>query len=151
MTIAKRMQFAPARTSPAATRATGSVLVLLQMEAFLELALAVAVYRHLGGTWLMFAILFAVPDVSLAGYFANRRIGAALYNLGHTYVAPVLLAAAGFLTATPVLYLLALIWAAHIGFDRLIGAGLKYEAAFTATHLHWKAPSSSAHMAEAAE
>ena len=30
---------------------------------------------------------------------------------------------------------LALIWAAHIGFDRMLGLGLKYEAGFTFTHL----------------
>ena len=30
---------------------------------------------------------------------------------------------------------LALIWAAHIGFDRLLGYGLKYGAGFGFTHL----------------
>ena len=30
---------------------------------------------------------------------------------------------------------LALIWLSHIGFDRLIGYGLKYETAFKDTHL----------------
>ncbi len=33
---------------------------------------------------------------------------------------------------------IALIWAAHIGFDRLVGYGLKYSEAFGATHLGWK-------------
>jgi hypothetical protein len=28
--------------------------------------------------------------------------------------------------ATPLFYSLALIWAAHIGFDRMVGYGLKY-------------------------
>ncbi len=134
---------APSQDSPISAGATGSVLVLLQAEALIEMALAVAVYRHLGGTWLMFAILFVVPDVSMAGYLANPRIGAALYNPGHTYIAPALLAVAGFLTATPLLYLVALIWTAHIGFDRMIGAGFKYATGFSATHLRWKAPSTS--------
>jgi len=149
MTKTKRAQSAPSQASPTSAGATGSLLVLLQAEAFIELALAVAVYRHLGGTWLMFAVLFAVPDVSMAGYIANPRIGAALYNLGHTYIVPALLAVAGFLMATPLLYLVGLIWTAHIGADRMIGAGLKYTTAFRTTHLRWKAPSNSGSVAEA--
>ena len=38
----------------------------------------------------------------------------------------------------PALFTPALIWAAHIGFDRLMGYGLKYETAFGATHLGWR-------------
>jgi len=30
---------------------------------------------------------------------------------------------------------MALIWAAHIGFDRFLGYGLKYPVAFRVTHL----------------
>jgi hypothetical protein len=116
----------------------GSVPVLLRAEALVELALAISAYRHVGGGWPMFAVLFLVPDISMLGYLANPRIGAHVYNLGHTYIAPTLLALAGFMTATPLLYSLALIWAAHIGFDRLLGYGLKYPAAFGATHLSWK-------------
>lgn len=118
--------------------ASGSVLVLLQGEAVVEMLLAVAGYRHLGGTWLMFALLFAVPDVSMAGFLVSPRCGARLYNLGHTYVAPALLAAMGVLVAVPILPLLALIWTAHIGVDRAIGAGLKYGTGFGFTHLRSK-------------
>jgi hypothetical protein len=39
--------------------------------------------------------------------------------------------------AAPLLYGPALVWAAHIGFDRLLGYGLKYPAAFGVTHLGW--------------
>jgi hypothetical protein len=35
----------------------------------------------------------------------------------------------------PICVAIALIWAAHIGFDRLLGYGLKYPTAFTDTHL----------------
>jgi hypothetical protein len=33
---------------------------------------------------------------------------------------------------------IALIWTAHIGFDRMMGYGLKYATAFGATHLGWR-------------
>jgi hypothetical protein len=123
------------KISPNATGGIGSIPILLRAEALIELAVAVTAYRDAGGTWLMFAILFLVPDVSMMGYIANPRIGARLYNLGHTYIAPAALALVSIVMATPVLHLSALIWAAHIGFDRLLGYGLKYPSAFRATHL----------------
>ncbi len=117
---------------------TESVPMLLRAEAIVELTLAVLAYRYLGGTWFMFVVLFLVPDVSMAGYLINPRVGARLYNAGHTYIAPALLALVGFMLSTPPMYSLAAIWAAHIGFDRFLGYGLKYPLAFGATHLGWK-------------
>ena len=35
----------------------------------------------------------------------------------------------------PVAFGLAAIWVAHIGFDRVLGYGLKFEAGFGETHL----------------
>jgi hypothetical protein len=128
----------PAATRPIADMAAGSVPMLLRAEAVIELALAVSAYRHIGGTWPLFAILFLAPDITMLGYLANPRAGARLYNAGHSYLAPAVLALAGFMLATPLLYGPALIWAAHIGFDRSLGYGLKYPAAFGATHLGWK-------------
>jgi hypothetical protein len=114
------------------------IQVLLRVEAATELTLAVMAYHSIGGTWLLFAALFLVPDISMVFYLVNPRIGAAVYNGGHTYIAPALLALSGVTLALPVLYKLALIWAAHIGFDRLLGYGLKYKTQFGATHLGWK-------------
>jgi len=125
----------PSKISPTGAGATGSVPVLLRAEGLIELAVAVTAYRYAGGPWLMFAVLFLVPDVSMVGYFASPRTGARIYNLGHTYIAPALMALVGVVIATPVLQLMALIWVAHIGFDRLLGYGLKYPSAFRATHL----------------
>jgi hypothetical protein len=112
--------------------------MLLRAEALIELALAVSAYRSIGGTWSLFAVLFLAPDVTMLGYLASSRTGACMYNAGHTYLAPALLALAGFMMGAPLLYGPALVWAAHIGFDRLLGYGLKYPAAFGATHLGWK-------------
>ncbi len=115
-----------------------SVPLLLRAEALVELILALLVYRYLGGGWLLFGVLFLVPDLSMVGYLVDRRVGALVYNLAHTYAAPALLALVGFALELPQFHLLALIWAAHIGFDRTLGYGLKYPIAFGATHLGWK-------------
>jgi uncharacterized SAM-binding protein YcdF (DUF218 family) len=111
------------------------VAMLLRAEALVELALAVWAYRALGGGWLIFAGLFLVPDFSMAGYLIDRRIGAHAYNLAHNYVAPAVLALGGFVMGTQHPAVLSLVWAAHIGFDRVLGFGLKYTSGFGDTHL----------------
>jgi hypothetical protein len=113
----------------------GGPKYLLRAEGFAVLALAVVLYWRGGFSWILFAVLFLVPDVSMLGYLINPRIGAVCYNAVHTYVGPFLLALIGLLAGVPICLAIALIWAAHIGFDRLLGYGLKYPTAFTDTHL----------------
>jgi CheY-like chemotaxis protein len=45
------------------------------------------------------------------------------------------LLAIGALSGMPMLLAVGLVWCAHIGFDRLLGYGLKYGAGFAYTHL----------------
>ncbi len=116
----------------------GSVAVTLRLEGAVALTLAVLAYRATGAGWLMFAILFLAPDLSMIGYLINKRVGARIYNFGHSYLTPSAVALLGIAQGTTVLWPIALIWAAHIGFDRLVGYGLKYSEAFGATHLGWK-------------
>jgi len=113
----------------------GGVAATLRLEGAAALAASAFGYSALGGDWWVFAALFLVPDLSMLGYLLNRRAGAFLYNLGHSYLSPAALALAGYLADAPNLYLIALIWTAHIGFDRLLGYGLKYTAGFGVTHL----------------
>jgi hypothetical protein len=108
---------------------------LLHLEALAVLSLACAAYRNLGASWLLFAALFLAPDVFLLGYLSGARVGAWAYNAGHTYLSPLALAGVGYLASLPVLMPISVIWVAHIGFDRLLGYGLKYETQFKDTHL----------------
>ena len=78
-------------------------------------------------------VLFLAPDLSFLAYLAGPRIGAAGYNLAHSYVGPIVIAALALLTGRPPVA--ALIWAAHVGFDRALGYGLKYPTDFADTHL----------------
>jgi hypothetical protein len=41
----------------------------------------------------------------------------------------------GFATASPLVLSIAMIWLAHIGFDRALGYGLKYASGFGFTHM----------------
>ena len=117
---------------------TGAPAPLLRLEAAAVMLGAGFGYHLIHANWLMFALLFLVPDLSILGYLAGRRIGAAVYNAGHSYLLPVALAVAGFSAHAAVAYALAMIWTAHIGFDRMLGYGLKYPAGFGVTHLGFK-------------
>jgi hypothetical protein len=75
------------------------------------------------------------PDLGMLGYLGGSRVGAAVYDLFHTYVPPAVLGIVGVVAESPLTYSIALIWFAHIGMDRLLGYGLKYPTAFRDTHL----------------
>jgi hypothetical protein len=109
--------------------------LLLQIEGGAFLLAACVLYQHMHGNWLWFGLLFLAPDLTMLGYLANKRVGAILYNFGHTYTVPFLLWLALWLFGQASCDWLVLIWLAHIAFDRLLGFGLKYETAFKDTHL----------------
>jgi len=115
----------------------GGVRRLLRAEGLALLAGAVALYWRVGGDGKQFAILFLSPDLSFAGYLAGPRIGAAAYNTMHSTLLPLLLLGAGIALGQPLALQVALIWLAHVGFDRALGYGLKYAAGFGFTHLGW--------------
>lgn len=119
-------------TSPTGA-VSGAPRAWLRLEGVAVLALATLLYARGGHSWLLFAALFLVPDLSFAAYLAGPRAGALVYNAAHSYVGPALAAGAALLTGRPMA--VALIWAAHIGVDRALGYGLKYERGFSDTHL----------------
>lgn len=120
-------------TPPRPGAVGGAPRAWLRLEGVAVLALSLLVYRQGGHGWLLLAVLFLVPDLSLAAYLAGPRVGAAVYNVAHSYVGPALAAALALLTGRPPV--VACIWAAHVGFDRALGYGLKYPTAFGDTHL----------------
>lgn len=99
------------------------------------LVLTLVLYRELDQGWLKFLLLFFVPDLALLAYLSSPRLGAVAYNMMHTYALPAMLFALGFVTERGMPMGAALIWAAHIGMDRLLGLGLKYPETFRPTHL----------------
>ena len=107
----------------------------LRIEGLAALALAVGVYLTLGGPLWLFVVLALAPDLSMLAYLAGPRVGSLGYNLAHTYTLPVALGGVGFWLDVRLAMLVAAVWAAHIGVDRLAGYGLKYESGFRDTHL----------------
>ncbi|WP_173916783.1 DUF4260 domain-containing protein [Halobacillus sp. Marseille-Q1614] len=109
--------------------------LILQLEGLIVLLIAVYFYTQTGGSWVLFFLCLLVPDLSMLGYLKNKRWGAGIYNIGHTYIIPLLLSVFAFIASHDLLLALSLIWIAHIGMDRTIGYGLKYPSDFKDTHL----------------
>nr|WP_249789208.1 DUF4260 domain-containing protein [Bradyrhizobium sp. NBAIM02] len=108
---------------------------MLRLEGLTLFAGMVTLYAAWDGSWLVFALLFFVPDLIFLAYLSDARFGAMVYNAAHSYMAPVALLTLGFALASPLTLSIALIWLAHIGIDRALGYGLKYSAGFGFTHL----------------
>jgi len=125
---------APPAPRPAGS-ARGSVRVLLRLEGFAALAAALFIYGRAGFSWPALAVLFLAPDLTMLFYFAAPRIGALAYNLVHTFALALALTLVGFFGGPPAAAACGLILIAHVGFDRMLGYGLKYASSFSDTHL----------------
>jgi uncharacterized protein DUF4260 len=119
-------------TSPAVT---GLPRLILRIEGGALAALAIFLYPRTGESWWLFAILILAPDLGMLGYMVNARAGALAYNILHITALPFALALIGLTAPSATLVAIALIWLAHIGLDRMLGYGLKYDAGFAFTHL----------------
>ncbi|MCC6947091.1 MAG: DUF4260 domain-containing protein [Bradyrhizobiaceae bacterium] len=130
-------------TETSAPAVAGQPRLILRLEGAALFAAALYAYWLTGTSWWLFVILFFAPDLSFAAYLVNPRIGALAYNAVHATIGPLALAAYGIAFGPTILIALAMIWAAHVGFDRMLGYGLKYPTAFVDTHLGrigWQKP-----------
>jgi hypothetical protein len=109
------------------------VRVWLRLEGGAILLACVTAYSFADYSWILFAALLLAPDLTLLGYLAGPRLGSYVYNTAHSYIGPALLAVV--MIGTSGTLAVPMIWAAHSGFDRLLGYGLKYPNAFRDTHL----------------
>ena len=123
------------KSDETADAASGGVRTLLRLEGLALFAGMTLLYAVWEGSWWVYAILFLAPDLSFLGYLAGPRTGAIVYNAAHSYIAPMVVITSGFALASPLVLSVAMIWLAHIGIDRALGYGLKYNAGFGFTHL----------------
>jgi hypothetical protein len=107
----------------------------LRVESAALMLLMVSLYWWSGAAWWIFFVAFFVPDLLLAAYLAGPRVGEGAYNTVHSYTLPALLAAGAVVAHRGAALPYAMIWCAHVAFDRALGFGLKYPDAFVHTHL----------------
>jgi len=85
--------------------------------------------------WWLYPVLLFLPDIFMLGYIKDTKVGAFFYNLGHSYLLPTIVVLAGWQSRGPLIIAVGGIWQGHIGWDRLLGYGLKYDSHFRHTHL----------------
>lgn len=109
-------------------RAEGGLVLLAAMAVAMQLA---------PGGWPLWAwpLALLAPDLSMAGYLAGPRVGAAVYNAFHLYAGGLLLAVLGLGIGQLALIFAGMLWLAHVGADRALGYGLKQASGFRDTHL----------------
>lgn len=114
---------------------SGNVRLLLRLEGLAIFLLSAFIYGLAIRKWFLFGLFFFAPDISFAGYLAGPKVGAIVYNAIHSLIGPAITFVLALVLLNEMLLTTTLIWAAHIGFDRAVGYGLKYSAGFGFTHL----------------
>jgi hypothetical protein len=113
----------------------GAPTRLLRLEGSALLAGSLLAYTTTGRPWWLIPLTLLLPDLSAVGYLGGTALGARLYNLFHITPLPGLLLALGWWQDASLASALGLVWLAHIGMDRMLGYGLKYDDDFQHTHL----------------
>jgi hypothetical protein len=109
---------------------------VVSTEYLVAAMLVVIFYLSVGNfAWYWLPILFLVVDLSALGYLSNARVGALIYNIGHSLIGPTLLVSLYIATSNQVVLFISLIWLFHILLDRALGYGLKHTTGFHQTHL----------------
>jgi hypothetical protein len=103
-------------------------------SAFLFIA-STYIYFDIGLSLLTYLLVLFVFDISMIGYAKGARIGAYLYNLGHSLALPLAVVLVGWASKSETALGIGLIWVAHVGLDRFLGYGLKLTTGFKKTHL----------------
>jgi len=126
-----------------------SLIKLEELAQFLACALVLVTNKV---EWWWYVLLFLGPDIGMAGYLINPRVGALTYNLLHHKGIPVLvllLSSGGIYQrlmlwsqdrgefGMPWTVIAALILYGHASMDRIFGYGLKFGDSFQHTHLGW--------------
>jgi hypothetical protein len=116
---------------------TGRPLVLLRVEGAALLIAALVAFSFTGQAWWLVPAALLLPDLAAVGYLVGRRVGALAYNLAHSTTLPLAAIGAGLWQGQHLVVALALVWLTHIGMDRALNYGLKYDDDARHTHLGW--------------
>jgi hypothetical protein len=108
---------------------------LLKLEEAAMFGLCVYALYTLNVPWWCYLLMLLGPDISMIGYVAGNKVGAATYNLFHHKGLSVALFAIGWSTNNVQLQIAGIILFGHSSMDRMFGYGLKLPEGFKYTHL----------------
>jgi uncharacterized protein DUF4260 len=121
--------------APTAGVVTGRPLAWLRVEGLSVAGAALAVFASTGQPWWWVPALLLVPDVSWLAYLAGPTAGAWVYNLAHSMTLSLVLLGAGVWWHSAAVTVAGAIGLLHLGIDRLMTYGFKYDHDFGVTHL----------------
>lgn len=122
-------------TIPNTGAAAAAPRAILRVEGLAAGLAGIWLFAQGGQSWWLFALLFLAPDLAFAAYAAGPRVGAVVYNVLHSTIGPLALAAVAWWFGSDPALAVAAVWLAHVGIDRAFGYGLKYPSSFQDTHL----------------
>ena len=113
----------------------GKPKLWLRLDGLVLFAATILLFAGQHQKWWIYPLLLLVPDIFMLGYLKDSKIGALLYNIGHSYFVPTFVIYSGWYRHHPLTIAIGLIWLGHVGWDRFFGYGLKYDTRFKDTHL----------------
>ena len=108
---------------------------LIKLEEAAMFGLCLFVLYQQDAQWWWYLLLLLGPDISMLGYLAGNKAGAALYNLFHHKGVAVAVFVGGLLMQDQLMQIIGIVLFGHSSMDRLFGYGLKTEEGFKYTHL----------------
>ena len=97
---------------------------VIKLENTFIFIITIAVYVKLEFSIWLFLLLLLVPDIFMLGYVINRKTGSYVYNIGHTYITPIIIALLYLYIDERLLLQISLIWLAHIKAKHLFKADI---------------------------
>ena len=108
---------------------------VLRLEELAMLLLSISALYFFNAAWWLYAVMALGPDISMLGYMAGNKVGAATYNTFHHKGIAIAIFAIGLKYNMDALTITGIILFGHSSMDRIFGYGLKYETGFKFTHL----------------
>lgn len=108
---------------------------ILKLEELAMFSLGIFMFSQLDYSWWLFFVLILLPDIGMLGYLVNPKIGALVYNICHHKGLALAIYFLGIYFEIDLLQLTGIIFFTHASLDRVFGYGLKFEDAFSNTHL----------------
>lgn len=111
------------------------IKTLVKLEGLTIFLASLYFYSLLNASWLLFVLLWLLPDLFMLGYLKDKKTGSIVYNIVHNYMFVFIVTALGIFLQNNFIISLGVITLSHIGMDRFLGYGLKYAKGFKQTHI----------------
>ena len=108
---------------------------IIRLEEVAMFGFSIYALSSLHADWWWYLVLLIGPDVSMLGYLAGNKIGAASYNLFHHKGIAVIVFIIGLLMPHIPLQIIGIVLFGHSSMDRFFSYGLKTTEGFKYTHL----------------